>query len=100
MQQFGAMQIIDKSECAARWNGTDIPESTICAGQKYQVSACKGDSGGPLVCKGADERWHLRGIVSFGRGKCSMRNPLPTVFTDIPKFKSWITQSIRDNAVC
>lgn len=94
------MQILEKTDCQERWNGTEIPENTICAGERYQVSACRGDSGGPLVCKGPDERWHLRGIVSFGRGKCSTRSPLPTVFTDIPKFKRWISQSIRDNASC
>jgi len=50
----------------------------------------QGDSGGPLVCK-KDGLFHLVGVVSYGSKSCVERY-VPTVFTNVAAYRSWIEQ--------
>eukprot|EP00058_Branchiostoma_floridae_P019880 XP_002605370.1 hypothetical protein BRAFLDRAFT_74194 [Branchiostoma floridae] len=66
-----------------------LTDGMICAGHwEGGADACSGDSGGPLVCAGADNRWYVIGITSWGDG-CADRYK-PGVFTKVSSFISWM----------
>lgn len=52
----------------------------------------QGDSGGPLNCQGADGRWEVHGIVSFGSSLGCNYYHKPSVFTRVSAYNSWIQQ--------
>lgn len=52
----------------------------------------QGDSGGPLNCQGADGRWEVHGIVSFGSALGCNYYHKPSVFTRVSAYNSWIQQ--------
>ena len=45
-----------------------IGPASLCSGHgDTKISGCQGDSGGPFVCrKKSDQKWYLRGVVSWG----------------------------------
>ena len=54
----------------------------------------QGDSGGPLMCRGADDRWHLLGVTSFGpAGYCAQERV--GVFARVSQFYEWIDGQIN-----
>lgn len=56
----------------------------------------QGDSGGPLICQVGEDRWEVRGIVSFGPIGCTVENK-PSVFTRTLAYIPWIEATrIRD----
>ena len=70
-----------------------IPKiSALCAGWRNEYrGACHGDSGGPLVVKSNyGDRYTLAGITSGGIQPCGS---LPTIFTKVSQFTSWIIQN-------
>lgn len=50
----------------------------------------QGDSGGPLNCQGADGRWEVHGIVSFGSSLGCNYYHKPSVFTRVSAYNNWI----------
>ncbi|KFB51815.1 AGAP008193-PA-like protein [Anopheles sinensis] len=67
-----------------------------CAGGVDNISACNGDSGGGMFFN-IDGAWYLRGVVSFSPSRPNVKLALcdsskPTVFTDITKYRNWITR--------
>ncbi|XP_030840486.1 enteropeptidase-like isoform X2 [Strongylocentrotus purpuratus] len=71
----------------------DIIPSKICAGYSTGgYDSCQGDSGGPLACEGADGRWHLVGITSYGTG-CGDPG-FPGVYTRVSSFLDFIEDTI------
>ncbi|TSK14794.1 Chymotrypsin-like elastase family member 2A [Bagarius yarrelli] len=94
------LPIIDHKICRQKkfW-GDRVRESMICAGfrdTEGPPAACQGDSGGPLLCQLEEDRWEVRGVVSFGPIGCTVENK-PSVFTRTLAYIPWIEATrIRD----
>lgn len=85
-----ALPVVSTSQCSQIY-GMNVPGSVICGGvnQKSQ-SGCHGDSGGPLAARGANGRWYVFGVVSWGPdNQC---NAAPTIFTRSASYADWIRQ--------
>ena len=65
----------------------------FCAG--YGVDACQEDSGGPLVCQMDDQKYHLVGIVSSGKG-CGI---YPGLYTDVSRYIDWLAYWVEKETV-
>lgn len=95
--QKGSVPIVSNSKCKDMFlkggRREHIPEIFLCAGyEKGGVDSCQGDSGGPLQVRGADGRYFLAGIISWGIG-CAEAN-LPGVCTRISRFVPWILENV------
>jgi len=82
--------LVSTEQCNhADWYGGSIDETMVCAGyEEGGRDSCQGDSGGPLVCQNGDGVWRLIGVVSWGYGCASPRNP--GVYSYVPQFRDWI----------
>ncbi|XP_030829663.1 uncharacterized protein LOC105446087 isoform X3 [Strongylocentrotus purpuratus] len=90
--QQAVVGLIPDEYCGSAY-GSFKADSMICAGyQAGGVDTCNGDSGGPLMCEGADGRWHLVGITSFGDG-CARPNK-PGVYTRVSQFIDFINSVV------
>lgn len=77
---------------AAMVFGPVIAPTHLAAKDPSEVaSPCVGDSGGPLV-KNLSGTDYLAGLVSFGSLDCDPS--LPTIYTHLPSFASWIGESL------
>ena len=91
-----SLPIVNMAECqklGGRYQ--HLGQDQICAGDLKAggFDSCQGDSGGPLFIKGADQRPHVVGIVSWGDG-CAQ--PLhPGVYTRVSSYKSWIDEVVE-----
>ncbi|RWS03603.1 trypsin-1-like protein [Dinothrombium tinctorium] len=83
------LPIWDINKCAQHWRG--VGYTHICVGGVGGQSACMGDSGGPLVWYDRSGRATVIGVTSFGPPTCAQAG-IPTVFTKISAFLSWINQ--------
>ncbi|NXI94310.1 MCPT3 protease, partial [Psophia crepitans] len=78
---------VERKEMCTNYFKHYHPVTMICAGdENWKKSAYRGDSGGPLVCNGK-----AHGIVSHG----AINHILPTVFTRVSYFDSWIRTVLR-----
>ncbi|XP_069141484.1 clotting factor C-like [Argopecten irradians] len=71
--RMAKVQTTTNTDCMNKYAQVGYPqtitENMFCAGQEDGSSdACEGDSGGPLVfpATGADRKWYLEGVVSWG----------------------------------
>ncbi|NXO62758.1 CEL2A elastase, partial [Phainopepla nitens] len=91
--QQGLLLVVDYATCSKRsWWGSIVKTTMVCAGGDGITSSCNGDSGGPLNCQGADGRWEVHGIVSFGSSLSCNYYRKPSVFTRVSAYISWIEQ--------
>jgi len=68
-----------------------------------ETRACIGDSGGGFAIKGREDRWFLRGVVSYGDSKESFKGDnsskvctlkLPSFYVDVTWNMDWIVQNV------
>ncbi|XP_059914224.1 chymotrypsin-like elastase family member 3B [Gadus macrocephalus] len=95
--QQALLPVVEPSICArSDWWGSSVKTTMVCAGGDSK-SACHGDSGGPLSCKGRDGRWYVQGVASFVDGRGCNTPQRPTVFTRVPSYIPWISQTMAEN---
>ncbi|XP_014796918.1 PREDICTED: chymotrypsin-like elastase family member 2A isoform X1 [Calidris pugnax] len=89
--QQGLLLVVDYATCSkSNWWGSTVKPTMVCAGGDGITSSCNGDSGGPLNCQGADGRWEVHGIVSFGSSLGCNYYHKPSVFTRVSAYNNWI----------
>ncbi|KAF0309376.1 Hyaluronan-binding protein 2 [Amphibalanus amphitrite] len=91
-----SVPIVSDSVCAAPelYGSRFVAERMVCAGHLAGgADTCQGDSGGPLACPGADGRWQLSGIVSFGVGCGDLLKP--GVYTRVSYYVPWIERVVQ-----
>ncbi|KAL4223097.1 Tryptase beta-2 [Mactra antiquata] len=84
-----------------------VDDTVVCAGlqEKYRSQyikdnhvspdACNGDSGSPLICPtGPEGQNEVVGVVSAGKG-CGT-GKYPGLYTKVPWFKDWITNTMEN----
>uniref|UniRef100_A0A8C3GPJ8 pancreatic elastase II n=1 Tax=Cairina moschata TaxID=8855 RepID=A0A8C3GPJ8_CAIMO len=96
--QQGLLLVVSYATCSSpTWWGSTVKTNMVCAGGDGITSSCNGDSGGPLNCRGADGKWEVHGIVSFGSSLGCNYYRKPSVFTRVSAYNSWIEQVIASN---
>ncbi|KAH6936719.1 hypothetical protein HPB50_020923 [Hyalomma asiaticum] len=83
-------EIMRQSPTFPKFAPEGITEGIVCAHNETGVDACQGDSGGPMLAQGADSRWNVVGVVSFGIG-CGGR--YPGGYTRVTAFLDWIARN-------
>ena len=80
--------IVADNEC----KGGRIDAATeICTDNpSNNAGACYGDSGGPQI-KAVNGSWELVGATSRAGGRTSTCAVDPSIYTDVPAYRSWIT---------
>uniref|UniRef100_A0A674K9L9 pancreatic elastase II n=1 Tax=Terrapene triunguis TaxID=2587831 RepID=A0A674K9L9_9SAUR len=96
--QQGPLVVVDYATCSLPvWWGSTVKTTMVCAGGDGLISSCNGDSGGPLNCRGADGRWEVHGVVSFGSSLGCNYYRKPSVFTRVSAFNNWIATVMANN---
>ncbi|XP_076582941.1 chymotrypsin-like elastase family member 3B [Chaetodon auriga] len=92
--QQALLPVVGHDICSRRdWWGSSVRTTMVCAGGDIR-SGCNQDSGGPLNCKGADGKWYVQGITSFGKVPECNTIKKPTVFTRTSSFTDWIADTM------
>lgn len=93
--QQAKMPVVSNAVCNKK-NENRITPGMICAGKASGsiISGCHGDSGGPFVCKHKDNKWYLRGAVSWGSKYCEASHRY-TVFARISFYLDWIKKHMK-----
>ncbi|KAH0552008.1 hypothetical protein KQX54_004119 [Cotesia glomerata] len=71
----------------------ELPGSILCAGEG-KMDSCMIDAGAPLVCEAPSGQMTVVGLVSTSTG-CQQN--VPSLFTDVSKFTSWIYRQVYEN---
>uniref|UniRef100_A0A3Q1GSH9 pancreatic elastase II n=1 Tax=Acanthochromis polyacanthus TaxID=80966 RepID=A0A3Q1GSH9_9TELE len=96
--QQALLPVVDHSTCSrSDWWGSVVTTDMLCAGGDGLVASCNGDSGGPLNCQNADGSWGVHGVVSFGSSLSCNYEQLPSVFTRVSAYMSWINNVMTKN---
>ncbi|KAM9217846.1 LOW QUALITY PROTEIN: chymotrypsin-like elastase family member 2A [Leptosomus discolor] len=95
--QQGLLLVVDYATCSKlSWWGSTVKPNMVCAGGDGVTASCSADSGGPLNCQGADGRWEVHGVVSFGYALGCNYYQKPSVFSRVSAF-CWIQQVMATN---
>ncbi|MFT4050446.1 MAG: serine protease [Solirubrobacterales bacterium] len=89
--QETTLKVLATSTCQSAYGSSTVFSYNICA-TGSGTDACSGDSGGPLVYKDK-----LVGVVSFGNA-ASCASGVPSVFTRVSSFKSWIDSYVGSSS--
>ena len=97
------VQLINHTDCLKRAAPYNLPLTTnqICAGGNEGHDVCSGDSGGPLTkidsgnSPTAQSVNFIVGIVSFGADMPCGTAGLPSVYTRVMSYLSWILENLR-----
>lgn len=66
----------------------------FCLGGERGRDSCRGDSGGPVLTEDQSAgKFYAIGLVSLGTARCGRE--LPSVYTWIPSYMSWILDNVR-----
>ncbi|XP_065101430.2 complement C1r-A subcomponent-like [Paramisgurnus dabryanus] len=82
--------------------GLPVTDNMFCAGNDIDgIDGCKGDSGGPLFYPAlgeasADQRYEVRGIVSWGPPKCGHES-FKGYYTKVQNYLDWIKETMANN---
>jgi secreted trypsin-like serine protease len=87
LQQLDTSIVTDR-EC--RRGGIDGATEICTDNPNNNAGACYGDSGGPQI-KQVNGVWELIGATSRAGGRTSTCAVDPSIYTDVPAFRSWIT---------
>jgi len=89
--QEAPIDILSQADCQYYY-GSIITGYHVCVMDYWGESrgSCNGDSGGPLSCQ-VGGQWYLAGATSFGIVNCPPS--YPSVYADVPYFRSWIRQT-------
>jgi len=80
--------IVDDSKCSGIYGTYEI-----CTNNPSSKGACYGDSGGPQVKK-VSGAWQLIGATSRAGDGGSTCAVAPSIYSDLPAIRSWITQQV------
>ncbi|XP_045899466.1 serine protease 33-like [Micropterus dolomieu] len=89
--------IVGNRECNCNYGVGTITDNVICAGLTAGgKGTCHGDGGGPLVSKQGG-RWIQAGIVTFTSSRGCAQPNLPSGYTRVSQYQSWINSQITSN---
>src|SRR5262249_33103033 len=76
--------------------GRVVTDNMICSGRlQTQRDTCQGDSGGPLFVKGADGKFTLVGLTSWGELCGVSEKGLYGIYTRVARFSAWVQQTAK-----
>lgn len=76
--------------------GKLVTDNMICSGRAAtRRDTCQGDSGGPLFAKGADGKFTLVGVTSWGELCGVSEKGLYGLYTRVARFTSWVQQNAK-----
>jgi secreted trypsin-like serine protease len=76
--------------------GKVVNDNMICSGRiRTQRDTCNGDNGGPLFSKGADGRFILVGLTSWGEGCGQTDKGLFGIYTRVSRYSAWVQQNTK-----
>ncbi len=76
--------------------GKVVNENMICSGRpRTKRDTCAGDNGGPLFAKGADGKFTLVGITSWGEGCGLSDKGLYGIYTRASRYSAWVQENTK-----
>ncbi|XP_070504854.1 trypsin-1-like [Chironomus tepperi] len=90
------LSLISNDECSAHYEGHNIFNTQLCAGDlKGGKDTCRGDSGGPLQIVSQKNKciYLIIGVTSYGAAYCGGPNS-PGVYTRVSEYVDWIEQKV------
>jgi secreted trypsin-like serine protease len=76
--------------------GRVVNDNMICSGRPRTArDTCSGDNGGPLFAKGADGKFTLVGITSWGEGCGQSDKGLYGIYTRASRYSAWVQENAK-----
>ncbi|XP_022123594.2 probable cyclin-dependent serine/threonine-protein kinase DDB_G0292550 [Pieris rapae] len=93
VKQSTVVQLVPPEDCKKSY--PHLSKKHLCAAGRTGQDTCKGDSGGPLMMlyKGS---YYIIGIVSGKRADSPCGSKVPSLYTNVYQYISWIQNTIRE----